>query len=80
MISLTLTPLYPGADIEAARLGEIEVGRLSTRGGKFSWMFHLPNARGNRSTLWHGAKTREAAVADLMTATTSWVQKAGLVK
>jgi hypothetical protein len=78
-VSLTFTPLYPGAYIETAMLGEIEVGRLSTRGGKFKWMFSLPERNGIASQMWRTAKTRQEAESTLMTLTSVWLQKAGVL-
>ena len=74
-VSLTFIPLYPDADIEKAMLGEIEVGRLSTRGGTFKWMFYLPERNGIASQ----AKTRQEAESILLTLTSSWLQKAGVI-
>lgn len=84
MPKLKFVPIYEGADIEIAYLGQIEVGRVSMRGrsgkneGKGGWIFWLPKKHGRGYTDWREEKSHLAARNALLSAVLEWLRQAGL--
>lgn len=76
-MTITFDPLYPGAHLEVARLGDIEVGRVMDEGKGAAWTCILPPVY---TYQWTKARSIEAAREALDASVTRWLGTAGLVK
>jgi hypothetical protein len=72
---ITFTGTYPGAQIEVAMLGDIEVGRIMADGRNSAWACHL---RPSWTWDWRPAKSPEAARDAIRKTVENWIEQAGL--
>lgn len=74
-MTIIFDPLYPGAHLEVARLGDIEVGRVMDEGKGAAWTCILPPVY---TYQWTKARSIETAREALEASVTRWISKAGL--
>ena len=77
---ITFIPLYAGADLSDAKLGQLIIGRVSSRSDKGAWICWLPSSGGASFNQWREEKTLLAAKNALIAKVTDWLRLAGVLE